>query len=463
MNEDQTYVGEEHRTSMRSALIAVVACVAVLAITYYFFGNKISESVKFAKEAQQTPQVNTVQTEESPWPVVDVEGRQHYPVVTEVGEQHQSLIPLTVVSPESREAAIAARAASQAKLIAAQSVVNDCDAALRELQTAIQEWDQQYAGVLDDDRGRRFASDPVAVEKLATQFQQPLAGNDKLAIWTQELNAIAEPIRNATASGDEFHVTEELRTYLQEILTQVTDAHNRHASLQKLIDSLTLSTQSQQLAEVTLREAIASYERRLVDELSADATKRRAEELKKSLEAQSAAITEAEKRRIDAETEAKVTEEEARRQGILENTEVLKDKLDEAAAIAAKQKLEAEFRREQSEITSVLFPFLDTNGESQPRFGPIDDPRSWHFPGQGLGPTSFSRLSASGALEDSADGNRRLYFLGGDFNNLRRKGGFPSYVATGLNDRGVLGRVQRARELLVKYGELMVEKGMLQR
>jgi hypothetical protein len=293
-------------------------------------------------------------------------------------------------------------------------------------------------------------------------FQQPLAGNDQLTTWTQELNAIADPIRKATASGDDFHVTDELRTYLQGLLTRVTDANQRLGAHQRLIDSLTLSTQDQPLSAVSLRDAIAAYETRVNDELSNEATRRRKEELQKAIEEQSAAITEAEKRRIEADTQARVKEEEAARQGLLNRSQELDVQIDAAKAKAAKERLEADFRREQFEINSALYPFLDSNGESQPTLGTRDDPRSWHVPGRGLGPTSFSRLNASGALEDSADGNKKLYFLGGDFNNLRRKGGFPSYVATGLNDPGVLGRVKRARELLIKYGELMVEKGMLQ-
>ncbi len=304
MNEDQTFVGEEHRTNLRSGLIAVVACASVMAIWYYLFGEKISESARRAQEEQQTPLVNVAPSADSSWQVVEVEGHRPAAIVTGVGEQGSSPIPLTVVTQENMDAVIAARAESRAKLIAAQAVVSECDAALLKLQAFIQEWDQRYTAVLDDDRGRRFASDSDAVEKLATLFQQPLAGAEKLAAWTQELNAIADPIRKAAATGDDFQVTDELRTYLQELLTRVTDANQRHSAHQRLIDSLTLSTQEQPLSAATLRDAIAEYETRVAEELSVEATRRRKEELQRAMEEQSAAITEAEKRRIEADTQA---------------------------------------------------------------------------------------------------------------------------------------------------------------
>lgn len=461
MNEDESFVGEEHRTTMRSGLIAVVACGGVLAIAYYFFGDKINESARHAKQSQESSPVHAVQDAESPWPVVEVEGRQRKFVPTGVSEQHSAMIPLTVVTQENMDAVVAARAESQAKLIAAQAIVGECDATILKLQASIEEWDRRYASVLDDDRGRRFASDSTAVEKLATMFQQPLVGADKLTTWIQELNAIADPIRKATASGDDFHVTDELRTYLQELLTRVTDADQRHGAHQRLIDSLTLSTQDQPLSAVTLRDAIAAYETRVADELSVDATRRRKEELQKAMEEQSAAITEAEKRRIEADTQARVVEEEARRQGVLGKTQELEGKVDAAKAKAAREKLEAEYRRDEAEITGLLTPFLFVS-ESQPALGNANDPRSWIIPTAPLGPTSFSRLQGSGCLDDTADGMKRLYYYAGWHMNLRKKGGFPHYSATGLNDPGVNARVTRARELLTKYGPLLVEKGYLQ-
>lgn len=461
MNEDQTFVGEVHRTNMQQALIAVVATGALMAIWYYLFGDKLSESARLAQKEEQTPLVNVAPSADSSWQVVEVEGRTPAAIVTGVGEQGSSPIPLTVVTQENEDAVIAARAESRAKLIAAQAIVSECDAALLKLQASIQEWEQRYAAVLDDDRGRRFASDSAAVEKLAAMFQEPLAGNEKLATWTQELNAIADPIRKAAASGDDFQVTDELRTYLQELLTRVTDANLRHASHQKLIDSLILSTQDQPLSAVTLRDAIAAYETRVAEELSVEATRRRKEELQKAIEEQSAAITEAEKRRIEADTQARVVQEEAIRQGVLDQSQELAGKVDAAKAKAAREKLEAEFRRDEAEINSLLTPFLFVS-ESQPAYGNANEPRSWIIPTAPLGPTSFSRLQGSGCLDDTVEGRKRLYYYAGWHMNLRKKGGFPQYSATGLNDPGVSARVARARELLLKYGPLLVEKGYLQ-
>ena len=76
---------------------------------------------------------------------------------------------------------------------------------------------------------------------------------------------------------------------------------------------------------------------------------------------------------------------------------------------------------------------------------------------------SLSAIGTVGALEQTDAGLSELYRVGGsDFTAMRGLGTFPSQKSETLNasspDRK---RVERAQELLLKYGALLVEKGML--
>ena len=56
----------------------------------------------------------------------------------------------------------------------------------------------------------------------------------------------------------------------------------------------------------------------------------------------------------------------------------------------------------------------------------------------------------------------RLFYYGGCQSNRRHKGGFPNYTQVALKrNKSVNHSVKRAQELLIQYGELMVEQGLL--
>lgn len=60
------------------------------------------------------------------------------------------------------------------------------------------------------------------------------------------------------------------------------------------------------------------------------------------------------------------------------------------------------------------------------------------------------------------DGQRRLYGItSANRTNDRQLGAFPQYFGGETDWREKAATVQRAQELLIKYGDLMVEKGML--
>lgn len=212
---------------------------------------------------------------------------------------------------------------------------------------------------------------------------------------------------------------------------------------------------------MTLSQAIADYEHQVMLDLTAQATEQRRTELQKLIEEQSKTILAAEQKELDANTQVRMAEIEAARVADLERKRQLEESIARALAETQKKQLEAEFRRDEAELRALLTPFL-MKSESQPVVGDPDNMRTWFAAGE-YGASSFGRLQGSGCLDETGEGIKRLYYYGGSDNNLRHKGGFPHFTETGLNNPNIVARVSQARELLRKYGPLLVEKGMLQR
>ena len=129
----------------------------------------------------------------------------------------------------------------------------------------------------------------------------------------------------------------------------------------------------------------------------------------------------------------------------------------EAQQAEQRRKLELDYARELPEIRRLLHPFI-SDGRVQPIPGGFQS--GWR-----MEPMSLSAIASTGALRDTDDGLAELYRVGGHSLNARRGlGGFPSHNPINLaRNPSVRKTVERARELLQKYGDLLVEKGVLSR
>jgi hypothetical protein len=76
------------------------------------------------------------------------------------------------------------------------------------------------------------------------------------------------------------------------------------------------------------------------------------------------------------------------------------------------------------------------------------------------GPLSLSAMRSAGALNEDIGGMTRLNIIATS-GDERPTGGFPPYYGDVIKERSI-PFVQAAQKLLIKYGDLMVEKGMLQ-
>jgi hypothetical protein len=394
--------------------------------------------------------------------VRDADGRLLKDRLTEIEQELRQTPALTDQSRAEIDAAASQRARMQAEFIAVESLADRCDSALKDLDQTLENWRRDYLPILDDDRGRKIAADAKAVAQLVTLFEGSFPEERDAHTWRLELEAVTQPIRDAAKQGSEYRVSPEDRVFLESFLTRVDAANRQLRTRKRTMDRLLLDADRQAPAEVTLRDALETHDQQLLIEFATAATEKRVEALRRTVEEQSAAIQQAEEERIAAATRVRVAEIEAARAGLMERKQDIDQQVADARAAAERRQLEADYRRDEAEIKTLLTPFL-ADSESQPSLGKPDEPRSWIVPGVPFGPTSYGRLLGSGALEETAEGTRRLYYVGGYQLNFRPKGGFPQYSATGLNNDGIAQRVARARELLKKYGPLLVEKGMLQK
>ena len=119
---------------------------------------------------------------------------------------------------------------------------------------------------------------------------------------------------------------------------------------------------------------------------------------------------------------------------------------------AAKRVLEQEFQRDLTDIKTYLAPFLA-------------DGRTHRGGSPGAGPISYSYLTGKVVFDNTPQGLANFGIVG--YSIRRNLGGFPGPVAvdrmkTGYpNSEPTAQFLERAQHLLKKYGELLVEKGML--
>ena len=108
--------------------------------------------------------------------------------------------------------------------------------------------------------------------------------------------------------------------------------------------------------------------------------------------------------------------------------------------------LEREMQRDMNEIKGLLLAYTAPGFTYRP-----DDTK---------GPVSYSLIKSSDGLEPTRRGLDNLFFIGRG-NTDRPRGGLPEGVGGILGSDTSSVPIERAQELLVKYGELMVRKEML--
>jgi len=249
-----------------------------------------------------------------------------------------------------------------------------------------------------------------------------------------------------------FSPTEEFTQRIEELAKAVHDADQWYQDHLLQLEALEQQSQALEAADRTLADALANREAERAQERVA----RRAERNR-----------EIEREKDQMVGEAQVQAERAITEATAKAIELVGDEIGKEieqnakakynaklAEIEAKRKAERlkqlnrEFDRELASIRRHLQPFI-TDGYTY-----RTDDKS--------GPVSLSVLEGQGALKEGFEGLRRLCYIGGTTKNGRDRGGFPMYIG-GRNGERLTNWdfVQRAQDMIRKYGEVLVDRELL--
>lgn len=343
----------------------------------------------------------------------------------------------------------------RARNLSAKRVLDEGASALQEFESAAAEWERLVDSLENGQLGRVLAADtenlPSLMELLSVGSEQ---ANDPPR-YREQFDLVSGEVEKFLA-GD--RVTEVTRATLDAIESLRDEIRERGRALQGSLDRLKLAAQDargSQPGEMTLDEAYQAY-------LAQQAEQARLREIAARERARTAAekrIEEAEREKLEAKTAKEIAENTAEADRLRREKEMLeiaaaKEKEDSDAKLAD-ERLEAEFTRDLPEIRSLLSPFVSR----APYY--LHRPGSYLYSGQSTG-LSLSTVAKSGALEPTDEGIDMMSMLGKA--PYRPLGSFPKYVQSEWRrTESVKRRLVRAQELLLKYGDLLVEKGMMEK
>ncbi len=329
----------------------------------------------------------------------------------------------------------------------------DLSESLDELAAEMRSWATYSKELLDGDAGRRIASDASYIERIIPILDKEIISQTEYESLLVRFAALTKPLDMAESDAD-YQPSEHLYNSLAELGSEIDSRLHALRSIRDDADAVQRFAASRSASDETLAEAIKTFHaqrqaKRLAD--IADAQRIATQEATKLL-AEKAVRNEALKhnldnQRMDREGQQLETEiEEAKRKADEE-----KRKQIEAAALA---QLEREYNRDLPEIRSLLSPFIHES-MFQPKRGRLSS-------ADASGPISLSLLQGTGFLNPTSGSREGLYFMiSGNRTDPRPLGSFPRYRGGAQDWDNVHPTIKRAQDLLIKYGGLMVEKGLL--
>lgn len=363
------------------------------------------------------------------------------------------------------------RAVQRAQVVEVAAQVQGVRQRLRTLETLEAAWQARQAALLTGDAGRRIAASPAHLELVEGVLREDRPTAEQRQLWNQRIEALA-PLIEAAARDQKTEIV-----ITPEHVAQINDLG------QTLVAAVALAERQQQLLDACLREtatqaphvqplqALLAERRQTADRAQReriDAARRaarvdadqtevtRLEQLERQLGAE----------RLQAREQARRQDEERLRQRDQEEEDrkAQEARLVQAANKARNLGLKAEADRadEALRLAQLQRDFERLLPEARTLLQAFVTPGFRHRPNGTKGPVSLAFLKSNGALEPTQTGLEQLLRLA-SYNNDRELGGLPHYV-TGALTVGQEARrkpVERAQELLNKYGEVLVLKGML--
>jgi len=324
---------------------------------------------------------------------------------------------------------------------------------VQQLADAQTRWKTTIDDLKESQTGRRIASDPALVELLATILDTAPTedASEKLGA---RLQTMTSQLREALAEKSvSFKPSEAFLARIKEIEESVSKSEQWYRDHLLQLDALAAQSANLQPAERTLRAALLSLQAERAQKRVETLAERNRQIQREKDATVGAAEAEAQRIIAEAEAEAKrlVGDATAARikQAALEEKAKQEEEIRKRKAAEKLAQLKREYQRDLPDIKIKLQPFLadgdSYNGETGRK-----------------GPVSLSVLRSRGALESGRKGLEKLLYVGGTNTNDRKRGAFPQYVGSEFAWRQLdKDFIVKAQDYLNKYGDLMVEEGLL--
>ena len=454
----------------RRVLISLASVAVVAAVVYWLFLRSVQQEKQVEIGLNETRQLGqelnkfrstTTQTLEV-LPKSQEEVRERLTAVEKVLNDASEALNLLRQQSSEREAS---NAVTQERTTKLHHRGNTLRQELSELRTELGQWKNHPDNLMASDDGKRIAAAPELLLEFIAVEEDPCPSQSDIKSLQERLEDILVPVDRAHSKKDGSLVAAEtLETTLDELEEHIQQAGRQfREQRRKVNDILDRSPELQASGGPTLQQALDA-QLKAWDVERTQAVMERLELARKEND-QIVADARAAAERLKAEELARVEKHMAvvEVRHIAEAAEDYaakeRERLQKRAADIARQELERAYSRDLQQIRTYLQPFLG-DGYRQPGM----DGR--YTTSTTKGPVSLTALRGAQALDPGINGLATLTIAAE--RSDRTHSGWPRLkvsgqrlVQTGLGNRSVgpdQEFVQRAQDLLIKYGELMVKK-----
>ena len=364
-------------------------------------------------------------------------------------------------------------AASIAQITALYHQGKEIGDSIERLATDFAQWNVEYTSIMssESEEGKKIAASSVLLQQFMSAVDQAALSQEDVDSWQDQLKELMTPVERAYRAKDATttankSLVEKLNALEEEVERAVAtlrqtraavSAIRKQAAAQDLVGegagieaAITAELEKRALEDIRLREerlaqARAEMNRQLTDAQIEAEKLINAERIKTAK-----ALGQVERKRIADATEDQLREE--------------RERAEERAAQLAREQLEAEFKKDESDIQTYLLAFTEHGFKQPSRRGYVTERTER--------PVSLAALRGMGALAPTIQGlaalNQAARVCGrraaSTWPNLRASSDGTRLGQGGLGIYPVAPDqkfLQRAQDLLIKYGDLMVEKKML--
>ena len=363
-------------------------------------------------------------------------------------------------------------ALSRARVVQVRSLADKVSSQLDQFERQLHRWNERVAALQSNDSGKRLALSPDRLSLTDDLLTHDRLTDRDISGLREQLQELRIPIdgaanrENAVISIPEANVAA-----LEELLATVTDAQQALSDDSGRLDSmLRLGVESLSDDSPTLADALAGYRKRRFDALNDEVRKRldsartaAAEKIASAAEDAERAREAAEIARIQLVAAAQQEADEIRAQieaqrirDAANNDQRTEQERQQAAQqLAEKRQRLRDYQAALPGMKRVLAAFF-SNGQRQ-----LNGTR-WQFSDRAT-PLSYAGIQATGALQNQESGYEAFLWLAGGSDNDRPNGPFPNYIGGNIemNFPALVSPIRRCQVFLEKYGDLLVEDGLL--